>query len=236
MTMIRAGIAAVAGCITLTTSLALAPATIAQDTPESTIQSFVNAVAARDYEALPTYFCEDQVEQAAQFDPSNLASMLPEMAGMMPDGVDLESLLGAFDVQQLLDAFVFDIQLNGLETLSESEAEAVVHVAGTIAMDVDPEALAEFFAGIFGDEFDDSAVELFFGPALADLGSQTEDIDADITLVSNDEGQWQICSDLSFGESALMGEEASAAPAAVDDGMTDDGLAVEASASPAAGE
>ena len=224
MNTLRTRAAAVAGGMALTMSLALAPAAMAQqDTPEDAIRSFMDAVAAKDFEALPGYFCLDQAAQAAQFDISALA-------GEMPEGMD---------VQSLLDAFIFDIQLDSVDVVSQTDTEAVVSISGSMGMDINTEALVPFVTNIIemsGMEADEATVDMFMGMVTAEFESQTEDIDADITLVPNAEGQWQICSDLSFGESALMGEEASAAPDAVDDGMTDDGLAVEASASPAAGE
>jgi hypothetical protein len=224
MNTLRTRAAAIAGGMALTMSLALAPAVMAQqDTPEDTIRSFMDAVAAKDFEALPGYFCLDQAAQAAQFDISALA-------GEMPEGMD---------VQSLLDAFIFDIQLDSVDVVSQTDTEAVVSVSGSMGMDIDAEALVPFVTNIIemsGMEADEATVDMFMGMVTAEFESQTEDIDADITLVPNDEGQWQICSDLSFGESALMGEEASAAPADVDDGMTDNSMAAEASASPAAGE
>jgi hypothetical protein len=224
MNTLRTRAAAIAGGMALTMSLALAPAVMAQqDTPEDTIRSFMDAVAAKDFEALPGYFCLDQAAQAAQFDISALA-------GEMPEGMD---------VQSLLDAFIFDIQLDSVDVVSQTDTEAVVSVSGSMGMDIDAEALVPFVTNIIemsGMEADEATVDMFMGMVTAEFESQTEDIDADITLVPNDEGQWQICSDLSFGESALMGEEASAAPAGVDDGMTDNSMAAEASASPAAGE
>lgn len=224
MNTLRTRAAAVAGGMALTMSLALAPAAMAQqDTPEDTIRSFMDAVAAKDFEALPGYFCLDQAAQAAQFDISALA-------GEMPEGLD---------VQSLLDAFIFDIQLDSVDVVSQTDTEAVVSVAGSMAMDIDAEALVPFVTNIIemsGMEADEATVDMFMGMVTAEFESQTEDIDAEITLVPNDEGQWQICSDLSFGESALMGEEASAAPADVDASMTDDSMAAEASASPEAGE
>ena len=218
MNTLRTRAAAVAGGMALTMSLALAPAVMAQqDTPEDTIRSFMDAVAAKDFEALPGYFCLDQAAQAAQFD-------LSALAGEMPAGLD---------VQSLLDAFIFDIQLDSVDVVSQTDTEAVVSVTGSMAMDIDAEALVPFVTQIIemsGMEADQATVDMFMGTITSQFESQAEAIDAEITLVPNDEGQWQICSDLSFGESALMGEEASAAPADVDDSM-----AAEASASPDAG-
>ena len=92
--------AAVAGSMALTMSLALGThAAMAQGSPEETIQGFMDAVAAKDFEALPGYFCLAEAAQAAEFDVSALA-------GEMPEGMD---------VQSLLDAFIFDISLDSVE-------------------------------------------------------------------------------------------------------------------------
>jgi len=208
--------ATLAGGMALTMSLALAPATMAQDTPESAVQAFMDAVAAKDFEALPGFFCEEQADQAAQFDISALA-------GEMPEG---------FDVQSLLDAFIFDIQLDTLETVSESDTEAVVHIVGSIGMDVDQEALVPFVQGILemsGMEADEAMVQMVMASMMSEFETQSEDIDAEITLVPSEDGAWQICSDLSFAGDTMT-EESSAEPS------FDDGMAAEESEAPTDGE
>jgi hypothetical protein len=197
MTNPRMRAAAVGGSLALSMSLALAPAAMAQDGPEATIESFMEAVAAKDFEALPSYFCEAEADQAAEFDVSALA-------GEMPEG---------FDVQSLLDAFIFDISLDSLDLVSETETEAVVRVVGSMAMDLDQEALVPFVEAVIemsGMEVDDATVEMFMSIVASEFEAQAETIDGDVTLIPGDDG-WLICSDLDFGS----GES-------VDDGMADE--------------
>ena len=181
----RRRMTAVAGSMALAMSLALAPGAMAQDTPQDTIQGFMDAVAAKDFEALPGYFCVAEAAQAAQFDISALA-------GEMPEGMD---------VQSLLDAFIFDISLDSMDVVSETETEAVVHVVGSMAMDLDQEALVPFVEAVIemsGMEVDDATVQMFMGIVASEFEAQAETIDADITLVPGDNG-WLICSNLDFG-------------------------------------
>jgi hypothetical protein len=188
MTDPRLRMAAVAGSLALSMSLTLAPAVMAQDGPEATIQSFMDTLVAKDFEALPAFFCEEQAEQAAQFDVSSLAGDLPE--GM--------------DVQSLLDAFIFDISVDSMEVVSQTETDAVVHVIGSMSMDLDEEALVPFVEAIIemsGMEADEATVEMFLGLMASEFEAQSEDIDDAIELVAGDDGGWLICSDLDFTSS-----------------------------------
>ena len=202
MTNPRLRAAAVAGSLALSMSLALAPAAMAQDGPDATIESFMEAVAAKDFEAIQGYFCEAEADQAAEFD-------LSALAGEMPEG---------FDVQALLDAFIFDITLDSLDVVSESETEAVVRVVGSMAMDLDQEALVPFVeAGIVvsGMEVDEATTEMFMTIVASEFEAQAETNDGDVTLVPGDDG-WLICSDLDFGSGESVDEEMT------DDGMSDE--------------
>ena len=182
----RTRMAAVAGSMALTMSLAAAPVAMAQDTPQDAIQGFMDAVVAKDFEALPGFFCEGEAAQAAQFDVSALA-------GDMPEGMD---------VQSLLDAFIFEVSLDTLELLSESDTEAVVHVVGTMGMDLDQEALVPFVEAVIemsGMEVDEATVQMFMGIVASEFEAESETIDGEVTLVPGESG-WLICSDLDFGE------------------------------------
>jgi hypothetical protein len=206
MTDPRTRVAAVAGSLALSMSLALAPAAMAQDGPEATIEGFMDAVAAKDFDALPGYFCEAEAEQAAQFD-------LAALAGEMPEGMD---------VSTLLDAFIFDISLDSLEVVSESETEATVHVVGSMAMDIDAEALLPFVESVIemsGMEADEATVAMFMDIVASEFEAEAEEIDDDVTLVSED-GAWRICSDLDFGDDEMMDADVS------DDAMVDDDAAM----------
>ncbi|MEX1335268.1 MAG: hypothetical protein AB1Z66_08220 [Candidatus Limnocylindrales bacterium] len=198
----RTRVAAVAGSMALTTSLVLAPVAVAQDSPADTIMGFMDAVVAKDFEALPGFFCEAEAEQAAQFDISALA-------GEMPEGLD---------VSGLLDAFVFEVNLESTEVVSESEDEAVVRVVGSMAMDLNEEALVPFVETIIemsGMEADEATVGMFMSIVASEFEAQSESIDADVTLVPGDDG-WLICSDLDFGGAETVDEDM--------DDMSDDDL------------
>ncbi len=217
--------AAVAGSMALTMSLALAPTAMAQGSPEETIQGFMDAVAAKDFEALPGYFCLAEAAQAAQFDVSALA-------GEMPEGMD---------VQSLLDAFIFDISLDTVDVVSESDTEAVVHVVGSMAMDLNEEALVPFVETVIemsGMEVDEATVQMFMSIVSSEFEAQAEDIDTEITLVPGDSG-WLICSNLDFGGAGVtddgmtddgMTDDGMTDDGMTDDGMTDDGMAEESMA------
>ena len=192
----RMRMAAVAGSMALTVSLAAAPAVMAQDGPEATIESFVAAIAAKDFEALPSYFCEEQADQAAQFDMS-------ELTEGMPEGMPVE-----MDVQALLDAFIIAIQLESIDVISQSDTEAIVHVVGSMAMEVDPEPLVPFIEGIIemsGMEPDEATVNMFMGMMMSEIEIESEDIDTEITLVPGEEMAWLICSDLDLAGVDLGG-------------------------------
>ncbi|MGD8486041.1 MAG: hypothetical protein PVG27_10295 [Chloroflexota bacterium] len=211
----RTRLTAVAGSMALTMSLAAAPAVVAQDDPASTIQSFMDAVAAKDFEALPSYFCEAEAEQAAQFD-------LTELSAGMPEGID---------VQSLLDAFIFDIQLDSLEVVSQSDTEAVVQVVGSMAMDIDPEPLMPFIETVIemsGMEADEDTMNMFMGMMMAEFEAQAEDIDGEVTLVPGEERAWVICSDLDFGDD--MAEDMAEDDMA--DDMSDDDMVAEPTEEP----
>ena len=205
----RMRVDAVAGSMALTLSIAAAPA-MAQDDPTATIQGFMDAVAAKDFEALPTFFCEAEAEQAMQFDLSGMAEGMPE--GM--------------DVDAILDAFVFDIQLDSLDVLSQTDSEAVVAVTGSMAMDIDPAPLVPFIESVIemsGMEADEATVDMFMGMMLAEFEAQAEDIDGEVTLVAGEEGSamaWLICSDLDFGGDDDMADDM--AEDSMDDESMDD--------------
>ncbi len=206
----RTRMAAVAGSMALTMSLAVAPVAMAQDTPQDAIQGFMDAVVAKDFEALPGYFCEGEAAQAAEFDISALA-------GEMPEGID---------VQSLLDAFIFEVSLNSMELISESETEAVVHVEGSMGMDLNAEALVPFVEAVIemsGMEVDEATVEMFMGIVTSEFEAESEAIDAEVTLVPGESG-WLICSDLDFSADASddMSSDDSMDEDTSDDSMDDE--------------
>ncbi len=115
--------------LVLALSLISVPVALAQeDGPDVTVQNLLAAIEAKDFEALPSFFCEEFAAQAAIFDLSGLAGTLPEGA----------------DAQSLLDAFILDTEVASVEVVSQSDTEAVVKLVGTISMGIDTEALAPF--------------------------------------------------------------------------------------------
>jgi hypothetical protein len=190
--------AALAGSLTLAMSVAAMPVA-AQDDPSATIQEFMDTLVAKDFESLKGYFCEEQADQAAQFDLSALTEG-------MPPGVDM---------QAMLDAFIFDIQLDTLETISQDDAEAVVRMAGTMTLDVDREALVPVVTAIIemsGMEADEATVEMFMSIVASEFETMSETVDGEVTLVAGEDRPWLICDDLDFGSSAEPSAEASLAP------------------------
>jgi|GEM_PF-6239039 len=202
MTNPRMRMAAVAGSLALSLSFAAAPAVLAQEGPEATIQGFMDAVVAKDFEALPSYFCEAQAAQAANFDMAALAEEMPP----------------GLDVQSLLDAFIFDVTLDSIDVLSQTDTEAVTHVMGSMAMDIDVEVLTPFIEAIIemsGMEADEDTIAMFTDMMLSEFEAESIEIDDDVTLVAGEEMPWLICSDLGFGDDDMDDDM-------IDDGMSDD--------------
>ena len=207
MTNPRMRLAAVAGSMALAMSIVATPA-MAQDDPTDTIQGFMDAVVAKDFEAMPSFFCEAEAEQAAQFDVSALA-------GDMPPGLD---------VQSLLDAFIFDVQLEAMEVVSQTDTEAVVQVTGSMAMDIDPEAMVPFVEAIIemsGMEADEATVQMFMGMITAEFEAESEELDGEVTLVPGEQMAWLICSDLDFGGDEMVADDMA------DEDMSDEEMAEE---------
>ena len=69
------------------------------------MQSFLDAIEAKDFAALPSYFCEEFADQASTFD-------LTTLAGTLPEGTD---------AQALLDAFILDAEVTNLEVVSQTD-------------------------------------------------------------------------------------------------------------------
>jgi hypothetical protein len=187
----RLRMAAVAGSLALSLSLLTAPATMAQDalpeaepgSPQATIVALMAAIEAKDFEALPTFFCEEFAEQAGGLD-------FTSMADEMPPG---------FDIDVLLDAFIFDVDIASMEVVSQSDTEAILQLEGSMAMDINTEALTPFIEALIemsGMEADPETVEMFSGMMLAEFEGEAEDISEAITLVPGTDPAWLVCSEL----------------------------------------
>jgi hypothetical protein len=175
---------AVAGGLVLALTLVSAPVTLAQDEgPEATVLALMDAIEAKDFEALPTFFCEEFAEQAAGFDLSGMAAGLPE----------------GTDAQALLDAFILDTEIASVEVVSQSDTEAVVKFVGTLSMAVDVDALAPFIESMLaasGQEVTPDMVDMMTGLLASEFTGETTDIDEEITLVPGDTMAWLICDEL----------------------------------------
>jgi hypothetical protein len=194
----RLRMAAVAGSLALSLSLLTAPAAMAQEappeaepgSPQATIVALMAAIEAKDFEALPTFFCEEFAEQAGGLD---FASMADEM----PPG---------FDIDVLLDAFIFDVDIVSMDVVSQSDTEAIVQLEGSMAMDINTEALTPFIEALIemsGMEADPETVEMFSGMMLAEFEGQAEDISEAITLVPGTDLAWLVCSELGADDEAV---------------------------------
>ena len=192
---IRSRMTIVSSGLVLALSLISAPVALAQeDGPDVTVQNLLAAIEAKDFEALPSFFCEEFAAQAATFDLSGLAGTLPE----------------GTDAQSLLDAFILDTEVASVEVVSQSDTEAVVKLVATMSMDIDTEALAPFIEGLLaatGQEVTPDMVEMMTGMIASEFTAETTDIDEEITLVPGEAMPWLICDELG-------GSTAEASPAA----------------------
>jgi hypothetical protein len=208
----RTRLAALAGSVALSVALVSAPAVLAQDGPEATVEALLAAIEAKDFEALPTFFCAEFAEQASAFDMSALTEG-------MPPGMDATALL---------DAFILDTEIATLEVLSQTDTEATVKLEGSLSMDIDVEAMAPFIEALVemsGLEVTPETVEMFSGLMMSEFEAESTEISEEITLVPGEAMAWVVCSELgaagtgledgTAGESFAPAE--SAAPVAEDE-------------------
>ena len=186
----RTRLAALAGSVALSLSLASAPAVLAQDGPEATVEALLGAIEAKDFEALPTFFCAEFAEQASAFDMSALTEG-------MPPGMDATALL---------DAFILDTEIATLEVLSQTDTEATVKLEGSLSMDIDVEAMAPFIEALVemsGLEVTPETVEMFSGLMMSEFEAESTEISEEITLVPGEAMAWVVCSELGAAGSGL---------------------------------
>jgi hypothetical protein len=200
---VRSRVAAISSGLVVALSLVSVPAALAQEEgPDVTVQNLLAAIEAKDFEALPSFFCEEFAAQAGMFDLSTLAGTLPE----------------GTDAQSLLDAFILDTEVASVEIVSQSDSEAVVKLVATMSMGIDTEALAPFIEGLLaatGQEVTPDMVEMMTGMLASEFAAETTDIDEEITLVPGEAMPWLICSELGGGDAeASPSASPSAGPAA----------------------
>ncbi len=177
-------LAAAAGSLALAFSALTAPAVFAQDdTPEAAINNLVEAIEAKDFAALPGFFCPDFAGDMGGLD-------LGSMTEGMPEGVD---------VQTLLDAFIIDVEVNSLDVVSQTDTEAVVDLAGAMMLDIDTEKAGAFVTELLtsmGEEVTPDMIEMFTGMILSEFQAESTDISAQLTLEAGPDGGWLVCSEL----------------------------------------
>ncbi len=190
--------AATAGSLVLAISAIAAPAVLAQDdTPEATINSFAATIEAKDFEAVPAYFCPEFAGSMGAFDMSSLIGDMP--AGM--------------DAQTLLDVITLDVAIDPVDVVTESDTEAVVNMTGSISVGINAEALPPFIEALLtsmGEEVTPDMVQMFSSMMESQFEVQATDISTELTLVRGEDGGWQICSDLTGSGTSEASPEASA--------------------------
>jgi hypothetical protein len=214
----RARITALSSGLVLSLSLVATPAALAQDSPTDTIDNLMIAVEALDFEALPTFFCEEFADDMGGLDLGSMAEGLPE-------GVD---------PQTLLDAFMLDVELTKNEVISQTETEAIVHIVGTMNMGIDVEALTPFITTMLeasGQEVTEDMVEMMTAMMATQIAEEemSEEIDEEITLVPGESMAWVVCDELGGDDDMSddsmdddMSDDMSGADDMSDDSMDDD--------------
>ena len=206
----RTRMAAVAGSLALSLSMVSAPAVLAQDGPEATIEGLMAAIEAKDFESLPSFFC---------------AEFADEMGGL-GFGDMTEGMPPGMDASVLLDAFVFDVEIASNEVLSQTDTEAIVLLEGSMSMEINAEALGPFIEALVemsGMEATPENVEMFTGMMLGELEGESTEISEEITLVPGETMPWLVCSELG-GDDDLTDDDL--ADDSMDD-MVDDDMADE---------
>ncbi len=201
----RMRIAALTGSLTLTATMLLTPAVLAQDDdPTATFTDFASAFENLDLAALPTFFCADQSEALGGIG-------LDGLTAAMPPGFDF-----------MLDAIDISMDIDKADVLSQSDTEAVIDVVATMTMSVDVEAmmpmLVEMMESFGATEEDIAQLQ---EEMMADVPeAETTTIAGQITLVPGETRPWLICSDLESLAGDLIGNMTDDSS----DGMTDEGM------------
>ena len=195
----RSRVAALAASLALSVSLVAAPVAVAQyDSPEAAVQGFLDDIEAGNLAAIGGWFCE---EFAAQADALNMS----ELTASLPEGLD---------AQTVLDAFKFAVTVNSLEAISQDDTEATVAVDAVLAMEVDIPALEPVIVAILegaGMEATPEMIASASGTLASTIGSESLDINEEVTVVPNEDGTWgKICSELG-GDGAASSAEMSPA-------------------------
>ena len=195
----RSRIAGAAGALAL--ALASGPAALAQeDGPDATIVNLMAAIEAKDFEALPTFFCAEFADQVSDLDLSSVMADLPP----------------GTDPAVVLDAFTLTPQIESIDVLSQDDTEAVVMLVGSLAISVNPDALGPFIEALLvamGQEPTEDMIEMMKGMVAAEMDFEALDISEEITMAPGETMPWVIC-DVLGGDEEMPGES----PASLDPG------------------
>jgi hypothetical protein len=175
---------AAAGSLALAASAFAAPAVLAQDgSPIDTINALLEGIEAKELDSLSMYFCDEFADDMGGLDFASIADDMPP--GM--------------DAQALLDAFIFDVEIESAEVISETDTEAIVNLVGSMSMDINADAIGGFVEALLGSRGEEATpdmVEMFTGLVLSEFEGESTDISAEITLVPGETMAWLVCSDL----------------------------------------
>ena len=167
-------------------------------------------IEAANFEAIGGWFCEEFAEQASRLDMSALAADLPPNV----------------DTSTMLDAFDFDVAVESIETVSETDNEAIVSVVAQLTMNIDVPALEPLIVALLeagGQEVTPDMVEMVGGLMASQIGAESIDISEEITVVRNADGTWgQICSELGGDDDDTGADGAVEAEAAATEGEAGD--------------
>ena len=99
----RTRMAAIAGSLALSLSVALAPGAMAtSESPEAAVEGLLAAIEAKDFEALPSFFTPELADEMGGLDFASVAEEMPE----------------GLDAQMFLDALLFEFEAES-EDISE---------------------------------------------------------------------------------------------------------------------
>ena len=173
--------AAAAGSLALALSVVAAPAVMAQDDgPEATVNGLLAAIEAKDFVALPTFFCDEFAADMGGLDLANLTEG-------MPPGVDADTLLAAFSI---------DVEIASLEVLSQTDDEAILDMMGSMSLSINEEALPPLIETLLeatGQEVTPDMVDMVGGMMMSEFEAEATDISTEITLVRGETMPWLIC-------------------------------------------
>jgi hypothetical protein len=181
--MRRPLVAAVA--LSLTAAAVSSVGAMAAASPTDAVQALVERVVSGDFEDLTGVVCpekEDGIRE--EFDPASSAETFGSVQVEIADPV--------------------------VTVVSEDEASAVVHLAGTMRISFDEEQAREFVRAQLeasGEDASDASVDAMLG-LLRSLAGEDIPLDEDLTVIQRD-GDWLVCddggSDVSFSDAGMCG-------------------------------